>query len=193
VIVTDKLKSYAAGKREILPRVEHRQSRYLNNCAEVSHQPTRRREGQMKRFKSAGHAHRFPLHPQPDPQPFPASAVITSAPISIVRLATPPFAHGVTSPVLRQLDTPELPFSAINIRPIGNLTTPFSSLRSWPTQGREHVTTRVSVGAVDNALAALYRPERALLMVSRNGGSSHGGDDPTWGEPKRSRGGDCRG
>jgi hypothetical protein len=62
-----------------------------------------------------------------------------------------------------------VPFPAINIRPIGNLTTPFLSLRSWPTQGREHVMTRVSVGAVDNALAALYRPKRALLMMSRNG------------------------
>jgi putative transposase len=44
VIVTDRLKSYAAAKREILPGVEHRQSRYLNNRAKVSHQPTRRRE-----------------------------------------------------------------------------------------------------------------------------------------------------
>ena len=59
VIVTDKLKSYAAAQREILPSVEHRQSRYLNNRAEVSHQPTRRRERQMKRFKSARHAQRF--------------------------------------------------------------------------------------------------------------------------------------
>jgi putative transposase len=42
VINTDKLKSHAAAKREILPKVEHRQSRYLNNRAEVSHQPTRR-------------------------------------------------------------------------------------------------------------------------------------------------------
>lgn len=47
VIVTDKLRSYAAAKREILPHVEHRQSRYLNNRAEVSHQPTRRRERQI--------------------------------------------------------------------------------------------------------------------------------------------------
>jgi hypothetical protein len=37
VIVTDKLKSYAVAKRELLPTVEHRQSRYLNNRAEVSH------------------------------------------------------------------------------------------------------------------------------------------------------------
>jgi len=59
VIVTDKLRSYAAAKREVLPGVEHRQSRYLNNRAEVSHQPTRRRERQMQRFKSARHAQRF--------------------------------------------------------------------------------------------------------------------------------------
>ncbi len=59
VIITDKLRSYAAAKRDILPGVEHRQSRYLNNRAEVSHQPTRRRERQMQRFKSARHAQRF--------------------------------------------------------------------------------------------------------------------------------------
>jgi putative transposase len=57
--VTDKLRSYGAAKREILRSVAHRQSRYLNNQAEVSHQPTRRRERQMQRFKSARHAQRF--------------------------------------------------------------------------------------------------------------------------------------
>ncbi len=59
VIVTDKLWSYAAAKREILPHVEYQQSKYLNNPAEVSHQPTRRRERRMQRFKSARHAQRF--------------------------------------------------------------------------------------------------------------------------------------
>src|SRR3954464_7125738 len=59
VLVTDKLGSYGAAKREIMPGVEHRQSRYLNNRAEVSHQPTRRRERQMQRFKSARQAQRF--------------------------------------------------------------------------------------------------------------------------------------
>jgi putative transposase len=59
VIVTDQLKSYEAAKREILPRVEHRQHRYLNNRAENSHQPTRQRERTMRRFKSAAHAQRF--------------------------------------------------------------------------------------------------------------------------------------
>ncbi len=47
------------GKREVMPRIEHRQHKGLNNRAENSHQPTRRRERQMKQFKSAGHAQRF--------------------------------------------------------------------------------------------------------------------------------------
>jgi putative transposase len=59
VIITDKLKSYGAAKRDMLPGVEHRQHRYLNNRAENSHQPTRQRERTMRRFKSAGHAQRF--------------------------------------------------------------------------------------------------------------------------------------
>ena len=59
VIITDKLKSYGAAKREILPGVEHRQSRYLNNRCESSHLPTRQRERRMQRFKSPGHAQRF--------------------------------------------------------------------------------------------------------------------------------------
>jgi putative transposase len=59
VIITDKLKSYGAAKHEILPGVEHRQHRYLNNRAENSHQSTRQRERRMQRFKSPGHAQRF--------------------------------------------------------------------------------------------------------------------------------------
>jgi len=56
VMVTDKLKSYGAAKQEIAPGVEHRQHKGLNNRAENSHQPTRQRERQMKRFKSPRHA-----------------------------------------------------------------------------------------------------------------------------------------
>src|SRR5258708_25246226 len=59
VIITDKLKSYGAAKREILPGVEHRQHQGVNNRAENSHQPTRRREKKMRRFKSAKQAQRF--------------------------------------------------------------------------------------------------------------------------------------
>jgi putative transposase len=59
VLITDKLKSYGAAKPEILPGVEHRQPRYLNNRVENSHQPTRQRERRRQRFKSPGHAQRF--------------------------------------------------------------------------------------------------------------------------------------
>jgi putative transposase len=59
VLVTDKLPSYGAAKREILPGVDHRQHRYLNNRAENSHQPTHQRERRLQRFKSPGHAQRF--------------------------------------------------------------------------------------------------------------------------------------
>ncbi len=59
VIVTDKLRSYGAAKKVVLPRVTHRQSRYLNNRAENSHPPTRQRERRMRRFKSLEQAQRF--------------------------------------------------------------------------------------------------------------------------------------
>jgi len=59
VLITDKLGSYSVAKRELLPDVEHRKSRYLNNRAENSHRPTRRRERQMQRFKSPLQAQRF--------------------------------------------------------------------------------------------------------------------------------------
>ena len=59
VIITDKLRSYGVAQRRLLPNVEHRQSRYLNNRAENSHRPTRRRERQMQRFKSSRQAQSF--------------------------------------------------------------------------------------------------------------------------------------
>ena len=59
VLVTDKLASYGAAKREVMPSVEHRRHKGLNNRAENSHQPTRQRERQMKCFKSPGQAQRL--------------------------------------------------------------------------------------------------------------------------------------
>jgi putative transposase len=59
VVVTDKLRSYGAAHREVMPSVEHRRSRYLNNRAENSHQPTRQRERAMKGLRSVGSAQRF--------------------------------------------------------------------------------------------------------------------------------------
>ena len=59
VIITDKLRSYGSAKRNIMPGVEHRSHKGLNNRAKNSHQPTRRRERIMKGFKSAQHLQRF--------------------------------------------------------------------------------------------------------------------------------------
>ena len=59
VLITDKLGSYAAAKKELLRSVEHRHHKRLNNRAENSHQPTRQRERTMRRFKSPGQAQRF--------------------------------------------------------------------------------------------------------------------------------------
>ncbi|MFJ9684024.1 IS6 family transposase [Streptomyces sp. NPDC101194] len=59
VIVTDKLRSYGAAHREVMPSVEHRSHKGLNNRAENSHQPTRQRERAMKGFRSVGGAQRF--------------------------------------------------------------------------------------------------------------------------------------
>ncbi|MCX4404814.1 IS6 family transposase [Streptomyces sp. NBC_01764] len=59
VVVTDKLRSYGAAHREVMPSVEHRSHKGLNNRAENSHQPTRQRERAMKGFRSIGGAQRF--------------------------------------------------------------------------------------------------------------------------------------
>jgi putative transposase len=58
-IITDKLRSYQAALREIAPSLSHITDQYENNRAEVSHQPTRQQERQMRRFYSPGQAQRF--------------------------------------------------------------------------------------------------------------------------------------
>jgi putative transposase len=58
-LITDKLRSYSAARRTVVPSVVHCTDRYANNRAGVSHQPTRQRERQMRGFKSAAHWQRF--------------------------------------------------------------------------------------------------------------------------------------
>mgnify|MGYP003628495755 CR=1 FL=1 len=57
--ITDKLRSYGAAKREIAPRVEHRSHKGLNNRAENSHLPFRKRERTMQGYRSPGSLQRF--------------------------------------------------------------------------------------------------------------------------------------
>jgi IS1 family transposase len=59
VLVTDKLRSYGAAKSEMGLSARHHQGLRANNRVENSHQPVRRRERQMQRFKSPGSAQRF--------------------------------------------------------------------------------------------------------------------------------------
>jgi putative transposase len=59
VIVTDKLGSYGAARKEVSRSVTHVQDRWRNNRAEISHEVTRQRERQMRRFKSMRHAQGF--------------------------------------------------------------------------------------------------------------------------------------
>ncbi|MCP5016339.1 MAG: IS6 family transposase [Ketobacter sp.] len=58
-IVTDKLPSYGAARKDIMPTSMHCHDRYANNRAEVSREHTRAQERQMRRFKSPGQAQRF--------------------------------------------------------------------------------------------------------------------------------------
>jgi putative transposase len=58
-IITDKLRSYGAARQQVMPNVEHRSHKGLNNRAENSHVPLRKRERVMQRFRSVGALQRF--------------------------------------------------------------------------------------------------------------------------------------
>ena len=58
-LITDRLRSYAGARREVMPNTIHGTSQYANNRAERSHEPTRQREPTMRGFKSMGQAQQF--------------------------------------------------------------------------------------------------------------------------------------
>ena len=58
LVVTDKLRSYRCASRNLGLGAVHRQGLRANNRAENSHQPVRRRERKMLRFKSVGSTQR---------------------------------------------------------------------------------------------------------------------------------------
>jgi putative transposase len=58
-MITDKLGSYAAARRQIMPEVEHRSHKGINNRAENSHLPFRQRERLMQGFRSPRYLQRF--------------------------------------------------------------------------------------------------------------------------------------
>ncbi|AWI62129.1 hypothetical protein AB395_00004605 (plasmid) [Sinorhizobium fredii CCBAU 45436] len=103
VMITDKLRSYDAARRDLMPGVEHRSHKGLNNRAENSHQPTRRRERTMKRFKSARQLQRFvSMIRLPTCSTFPA---IRCHRLNIKTCVTPPCKSGAKSRVSPQPDS----------------------------------------------------------------------------------------
>jgi putative transposase len=58
-LITDDLRSYAAAAYDLGISAHHERGRWKNNRVENSHQPTRRRERQMQRFKGPGSAQRL--------------------------------------------------------------------------------------------------------------------------------------
>jgi putative transposase len=77
VVVTDKLASYVPAVKQVLPNVDHRRHKRLNNRAENSHRTVPKRERAMQRFKSAEQAQRFLETFQRDLQPLPPAATPT--------------------------------------------------------------------------------------------------------------------
>lgn len=58
-MTTDKLRSYGAARRQVMPAVKHWSHKDLNNRAENSHLPLRKRERTMQGFRSPGSLQRF--------------------------------------------------------------------------------------------------------------------------------------
>src|ERR1700730_4014293 len=58
-MITDRLRSYGTAARDLGIEGRHERGRWRNNRAEKSHQPTRRRERKVPRFKSSGSAQKF--------------------------------------------------------------------------------------------------------------------------------------
>jgi hypothetical protein len=116
VMVTDKLRSYDAARREIMPSVEHRSHKGLNNRAENSHQPIRRRERIMKRFKSRRQLQCFvsihdPIANLPHPSP-----VTTSPPATIANCAPLRWINGRKSPGYDRPKKPNISACLVNVK-----------------------------------------------------------------------------
>ena len=116
VMITDKLKSYGAAKREIMPGVEHRQHKGLNNRAENSHLPTRAASGSCR---SSNHPDR-PSNFSPFMSPSPTcstSNAIRNPPLTSVLLETKRSRSGMISPTWTRL--PDRSVAALTLSPFG--------------------------------------------------------------------------
>jgi transposase-like protein len=90
-LITDDLRSYAAAAHDLGISARHERGRWKNNRAENSHQPTRRRERKMQRFKSSGSAQRF--LPLMLPSSTSSTSNATSLPLQRIALSAPRQEH----------------------------------------------------------------------------------------------------
>jgi DDE superfamily endonuclease len=134
VLVTDKLRSYGAAKSAMGLSARHEQGLRMNNRAENSHQPTRRRERKMQRFKSPGSAQRSCLFTPPSKTRSTSSAI------------SPPAARSASSETKRsgRGEPPPRPevqqtFQAKRRRDQVGVTAPPRRIRRQPVEAAPHV------------------------------------------------------
>ena len=109
-LITDKLRSYSAAHRTVMPSVVHSTRQYENNRAEVSHQPTRQRERQMRRFKGGSTGAELTAHAVGGNRSQ-TSRKTTVANITITTQASPPPTDGGSAVNLGDLGREPLGFS----------------------------------------------------------------------------------
>ncbi|RDL47494.1 hypothetical protein BLJAPNOD_05590 [Ensifer sp. M14] len=149
-IITDKLRSYGAAKRDVMPAVEHRSHKGLNNRAENSHLPLRKRERAMQGFRSAGSLQRFISTFSPERAPSipaagahqdswcgvdPAEGLRSSVSTLSVNMRPTPVHAALLSVALGRRANPRL---------CANVSLRVSSCRNRKIAPSDHVVTKVS-------------------------------------------------
>ena len=130
-LITDDLRSYAAAAHDLGIGARHERGRWKNNRIENSHQPTRRRERKMQRFKARAQRKDFSALTLPSSTPSTSSA--TSLPLQRIALCAPRrSARGA-----RQLRPLEISRAAGPSRSfVGNVTRPLGGVKV--TEARRH-------------------------------------------------------
>ena len=123
-LITDKLRSYLAARRTVMPSVVHVTAQYANNRAEVSHQPTRQRERQMRRFTSAAHLPTLRVGAGRGAESLPGGAA------SLELGPPPPPSHTGSSPPGRGPHRPRPPVNGARLAPMGPTRSTGLSIRS---------------------------------------------------------------
>jgi IS1 family transposase len=135
VMITDKLRSYGAARAKMGFHVEHRQHKALNNRAENSHQPTRRRERIMKRFKSSPSGSTVSVSSRSGREPFPhplSRSRHGRLPSSFARTSLCDLARDLQDKRYRRLSTSETRLLQLGDRLVDDACDGPRLHRAWP-------------------------------------------------------------